>query len=155
MVVTSCTIVGDSRKNVTGTVGFLVPAGGFAGPVMTGRDRGFPNLISRGKGEYLWSNRNMTKDSLPDFSHIQITKLPPGKAIGADDLTKWARNRSVGRSGSDRGKMADKQWTCRKCRKTNLICVHEDIRFLHRSSVRCRHCGGRSFGIGLRKLKSK
>lgn len=30
---------------------------------------------------------------------IKITKLPPGKAIGADDLQQWSRQRNAGRSG--------------------------------------------------------
>jgi hypothetical protein len=30
---------------------------------------------------------------------IKITKLPPGKAIGADDLQRWAHQRLRGRSG--------------------------------------------------------
>lgn len=30
---------------------------------------------------------------------VQITKLPPGKAIGADDLQQWAFRRAEGKSG--------------------------------------------------------
>jgi hypothetical protein len=30
---------------------------------------------------------------------VKITKLPPGKAIGADDLQIWARRRNAGLSG--------------------------------------------------------
>jgi hypothetical protein len=30
---------------------------------------------------------------------VKITKLPPGKAIGADDLQIWARQRNAGLSG--------------------------------------------------------
>lgn len=97
----------------------------------------------------------MAKEEVPDYSHIKITKLPPGKALGAGDLTKWSQNRAVGRCGTDDAKTIDKVWTCKRCKKTNLICIHRDINFLHKSSVRCRHCGERNFRIGLRKLRSK
>jgi hypothetical protein len=30
---------------------------------------------------------------------VKITKLAPGKAIGADDLQRWSRQRNAGRSG--------------------------------------------------------
>ena len=30
---------------------------------------------------------------------FKITKCPPGRALGADDLQRWARQRNVGRSG--------------------------------------------------------
>jgi hypothetical protein len=30
---------------------------------------------------------------------VEVTKLPPGKAQGADDLMNWSRRRAVGRSG--------------------------------------------------------
>lgn len=33
-------------------------------------------------------------------STVKITKLPPGKAIGADDLQRWSRQRNAGRSGA-------------------------------------------------------
>jgi hypothetical protein len=31
---------------------------------------------------------------------VKITKLPPGEAIGADDLQNWSRQRNAGRSGT-------------------------------------------------------
>lgn len=97
----------------------------------------------------------MPKDTVPDYSHIQITVLPPGRAVGAGDLTKWAHNRAVGRSGTDDAKTVDKTWKCIKCKKINMMCIHADVRFLHKSSVSCRHCGQRNYKIGLRKLRSK
>jgi hypothetical protein len=33
------------------------------------------------------------------LSEIKITKCPPGRALGAGDLQRWAHNRTVGRSG--------------------------------------------------------
>jgi len=33
------------------------------------------------------------------MSDVKITKLPPGKALGADDLRRWAHQRLRGRSG--------------------------------------------------------
>jgi len=34
-----------------------------------------------------------------ETSNIKVTKLPPGKAYGADDLRNWASRRAAGRSG--------------------------------------------------------
>jgi hypothetical protein len=39
----------------------------------------------------LWENETMEPP--------KITKLPPGKALGADDLQNWSRRRIVGKSG--------------------------------------------------------
>src|SRR5215471_16740878 len=33
------------------------------------------------------------------MSEVKITKCPPGTALGAGDLQRWAHNRSLGRSG--------------------------------------------------------
>jgi hypothetical protein len=40
--------------------------------------------------------------SAPDLSNIagvKVTKLPDGRALGSDDLQRWAHNRSLGRFG--------------------------------------------------------
>jgi hypothetical protein len=33
------------------------------------------------------------------MSAVKITRLPPGVALGADDLQRWAHRRLAGRSG--------------------------------------------------------
>jgi len=40
---------------------------------------------------------------------IRITKLPPGKAIGADDLQNWSRQRNAGRSGTRDDRLEEKR----------------------------------------------
>jgi hypothetical protein len=49
---------------------------------------------------------------------VKITKLPPGKAIGADDLQIWARQRNGGLSGvpddrQQKNRLHQKQWRAR------------------------------------------
>lgn len=40
-----------------------------------------------------------------------VTRLPPGEALGARDLTTWAHRRSGGRSGSDGpGERVAEEW---------------------------------------------
>lgn len=38
-----------------------------------------------------------------DITGMAVTKLPPGKARGADDLSTWAGRRLANRSNSDNG----------------------------------------------------
>lgn len=45
----------------------------------------------------------------PRREPVQITKLPPGKAFGADDLRNWGHQRLGGRAGSYSWKEAKKQ----------------------------------------------
>jgi hypothetical protein len=45
----------------------------------------------------------------------KIKKLPPGRALGSDDLRWWAMRRGVGRSGAPMTRKEWKQW--RKPRK--------------------------------------
>jgi hypothetical protein len=45
---------------------------------------------------------------------VKVTKCPPGRALGCDDLQQWASNRSAGRSGvrssrEDRKKLAERR----------------------------------------------
>jgi hypothetical protein len=39
------------------------------------------------------------KEQAPDITGLPITKLPPGKAFGADDLTRWSHKRASGGAG--------------------------------------------------------
>ncbi len=54
---------------------------------------------------------------------VKITKLPPGKAIGADDLQNWSRQRNAGRSGTRDDRQEEKwlheqkQWREKRWRK--------------------------------------
>jgi hypothetical protein len=47
-----------------------------------------------------------------------IKKLPPGEAIGADDLRNWAWRRNVGRSGTPMNRKEWKQWGMPKAKDT-------------------------------------
>jgi hypothetical protein len=40
------------------------------------------------------------KEQVPDYSGHAITKLPPGKAFGADALTRWSHKRASGGAGA-------------------------------------------------------
>ena len=65
----------------------------------------------------------MTKDELSDeawrtsLSAIPITKLPPGKAKGVNDMKVWAQRRNVGFSGVPERKK-------RRTRRCRLLEVH-------------------------------
>jgi hypothetical protein len=38
------------------------------------------------------------------MSEVKVTRLPPGKAIGCDDLQRWGKQRLLGRSGVPKSK---------------------------------------------------
>lgn len=83
----------------------------------------------------------MKKSEPVDISGIKITKLPPGKAFGADDLTKWSHNRAVGASGS--GSPATKMVLlfCSKCEAETTIMVSKYQTKGRTRGLRCRNCG--------------
>lgn len=74
---------------------------------------------------------------------VEITKCPPGNALGVGDLQKWGGRRNAGRSGMlnnrERG-MRNVSFRCKSCRKLTAITVEKarakTIKF------KCRHCGG-------------
>ena len=95
----------------------------------------------------------MAKETVPDYSGIEIKKLPPGRALGADDLSKWAHSRAVGRTGSADAKSIDKRWFCKHCKATSIVCIIATTRFLPARA--CRHCGAWNTKINLRKMRSQ
>lgn len=96
----------------------------------------------------------MAKEPVPDYTGFPITKLPPGRALGADSLTVWALRRADGGSGSADGDgKVDRRWICKKCKKPNLVHVASPIRFL--DDRRCRHCKKFNGRVFLHQLKHK
>lgn len=80
------------------------------------------------------------KDKVPDYSHIQIKKLPPGRAFGAGDLTKWAHNRAVGASGMGSSKTKGVVVRCVGCQAETQVMVsvfHKG----RKHPLHCRTCG--------------
>ncbi len=52
---------------------------------------------------------------------VKITKLPPGKAIGADDLQGWSRQRNAGRSGVPDDRQKEKRLNEQKLRREKWL----------------------------------
>jgi hypothetical protein len=48
---------------------------------------------------------------------VKITKCPPGKALGADDLTTWAQRRATGKVGVPTPRKEEKKWRKRHLRR--------------------------------------
>ena len=73
------------------------------------------------------------------YGGVPIKKLPPGKALGADDLTNWSVRRVGGSSGlaprDDRAAI----FRCRKCDVVVdvLVSVKHDAK---RTGQKCRVC---------------
>ena len=101
----------------------------------------------------------MAKDRIEiDYGNVPITKLPPGKAHGADDLTNWALRRAAGKSGdapSYRERAAIMH--CDRCNETFNILV--SVRPRKKPDIqRCRKCdrGMRFIGFsGSRKTRGE
>jgi hypothetical protein len=55
---------------------------------------------------------------------VKITKLPPGKAIGADDLQNWSRQRNAGRSGTRDDRQEEKWLRKQKQRRAKWLSKH-------------------------------
>jgi hypothetical protein len=51
----------------------------------------------------------MVKGPMIENNKVKITKLPPGRALGAGDLHEWAQRRNAGRSGVYVGKTEREQ----------------------------------------------
>jgi hypothetical protein len=45
------------------------------------------------------NDRVIVREQVPDYSGHEIKRCPPGKAFGADDLTRWSRKRVSGGAG--------------------------------------------------------
>ena len=83
----------------------------------------------------------MAEKTKVDYGNVQITKLPPGKAYGADDLTNWAARRVGGQYGTGIDKAKSVLLVCPKCEATrNLLRqVYTKARDM---DVKCA-CGGK------------
>jgi len=55
---------------------------------------------------------------------VKITKLPPGKAIGADDLQQWSRQRNAGRSGVPDDRLLEERLLRQKKRRKRWLHKH-------------------------------
>jgi hypothetical protein len=55
---------------------------------------------------------------------VKITKLPPGKAIGADDLQNWSRQRNAGRSGTRHDRQEEKRLRQQRRRRQKWLRTH-------------------------------
>ena len=80
-----------------------------------------------------------------DYSKAKFTKLPPGKAFGADDLSNWSKRRAMGRAGAG-GSGASKgmKVSCLRCGFVNQV-IQDRYARGHNLKA-CRQCGaGRRF----------
>jgi hypothetical protein len=66
-----------------------------------------------------------TRAATAQESTIKITILPPGKAIGADDLQQWSRQRNAGRSGVPDDRLLEKRLRRQKKRRTRWLHKHQ------------------------------
>lgn len=83
------------------------------------------------------------KSSPIDFDAFPITKLPPGEAYGARDLTRWSHNRAVGSSGAG---STNTKPAIRKCHNCGFECQVIVSRYAKRNDAKrfpCRNCGKR------------
>jgi len=110
-----------------------------------------------GKTQKFGAQPKMAKDRIGiDYGNVPITKLPPGKALGADDLTTWALRRAGGRSGdAPRYRERSAVMHCDRCNETFNILV--SVRPRKKPDIqRCRKCdrGMRFIGFsGSRKTR--
>ena len=75
----------------------------------------------------------MTDEKRIDYGDVPITKLPPGKAYGADDLQRWAHRRTAGQAGTGIDKAKSVILQCKACGKTRnmLAQIYVKARSLH------------------------
>lgn len=77
-----------------------------------------------------------------DYGNVEITKLPPGKAFGADDLTRWAHRRSLGRSGIGTEQTRAVKLKCKFCGNiSEVIGAKRATAKRVRGNFQCRGCG--------------
>jgi hypothetical protein len=83
---------------------------------------------------------------------IKITKLPPGRAIGAGDLHSWSTNRMTGRTGSSMNRQREKLWQihCQQCGCRSRMYLRKDF---PRDALKCRRCGGKTLTITKKKWR--
>lgn len=85
----------------------------------------------------------MTRKIEPvDYGDFPITKLPPGKAFGADDLTRWSHRRALGRSGMGTEQTRALKLECKHCGATfETIGARRATAKRVRGNFDCRTCG--------------
>lgn len=77
-----------------------------------------------------------------DYGDAPITKLPPGKAFGADDLTRWAHRRTLGRSGTGTEQVRAVKLKCKFCGNVSeVIGAKRATANRIRGNFECRGCG--------------
>jgi len=112
-----------------------------------------------GKTQKFGAQPKMAKDRIEiDYGNVPITKLPPGKAFGADDLTNWALRRAAGKSGDDTSyRQRAAIMHCDRCNETfNILVSVRPRKKPYPYSQRCRKCdrGMRFIGFsGSRKTR--
>jgi ribosomal protein L40E len=94
--------------------------------------------------------RKMTDEK---WDGIPITKLPPGKAYGADDLTKWAHNRARGLSGAGLNATKSVNAQCRKCGAAASIIVNRYTTRQQLQGEKCRQCGADNMQFGRKRRR--
>lgn len=88
-----------------------------------------------------------------DYSNFPITKLPPGKAKGADDLKKWGWKAASAKAGGVAPKILHATLVCTACGHQQVVKVakHKTAKkFLHNFHGECQKCGGKNKIDGFR-----
>lgn len=96
----------------------------------------------------------MNKKQPFDYGDFPIKKLPPGAAYGADDLTRWSLNRSLGRWGSGSPETKALKLKCKKCGGISEVIGTKrgtKVSGLHS----CRHCESKSVKVLKPRKKRK
>lgn len=87
-----------------------------------------------------------------DYGDVPITKLPAGKAIGADDLARWAHRRTLGRSGTGKEQVRAVKLKCKFCGNiSEVLGVRRGMANRVRGDFECRGCGEK----GVKIIRSK
>lgn len=81
----------------------------------------------------------MTDEKKIDYGNVPITKLPPGKAFGADDLTKWSLNRTAGHYGTGDNRAKSVVLKCEGCGRetSHIIAVYAKAKRLRKEHCEC------------------
>lgn len=94
----------------------------------------------------------MTDEKKIDYGNVPITKLPPGKAYGADDLQRWAMNRASGHYGTGDNRSKAVILECPKCgaKKNTIVALHTQAKRIKNDQRICV-CGSKMTPIMFRR----